>query len=96
MSCRIGAAQLANPGERLSIDREQSVSLMNSQARGFTSHQRHAVASGIDRKEGGVDLLAMEKVGNIAELVEQSDRKKNGQQAIEEDGSLDGHGMSFS
>jgi hypothetical protein len=38
----------------------------------------------------------MEKVGQITDLIEQTDDKKAGQEAIEKDGALDGHGLCAS
>ena len=86
-------AQQTIAGEGDSIDCEQPVPGVDSIRDGFRRAKCNLVAPRIDKEERRVDTLTTDHVRQVSNLVEQRDREKRGQQAIEEYGTSSGHGL---
>jgi hypothetical protein len=66
---------------------------MDSVRGGFRGGKCDLVASRVDKEERRPDTLITDDIRQVTNLVEQRDREKTGQQAIEEYGSSSGHGL---
>jgi hypothetical protein len=64
---------------------------MDPKTGGFRSGVGDPIGSGLDKKERDLPCFTTDEVGKVSNLVEQSDRKENGEHAIEEDGALGRH-----
>src|ERR1700733_8048048 len=86
-------AQHTTAGEGDSLDCEQLIPGVDPIGDGFRGGKCDPVAPRIDKEERRVDTLTMDHVRQVSDLVEQRDREKRGQQAIEEYGTSSGNGL---
>ena len=88
LGMEVRTPQLRGAGKRSSIHRQQTIAIVNAESTAFYRSESDGVGPGLDEEEWFLRPIPLDHVGQVAYLVEHSDREDDGQHTVEEYGTF--------